>query len=234
MLGFIVKSEKNKKLNKRLNNKSKTYLRLTNNILRYIFIILTILILLQTNGIDVSSMIAGVGIVSVIVGLAIQDALKDIIRGFSILSEEYFSVGDVVTYGDITGKVLVLGLKTTKIKDIATENVISIANRNIEQIQIVSNSLFVDFPMPYEISIDKAESVIEEIINHIENIEDVENVKYLGVSKLADSSIHYLIKIICPPERKPQIRRDSLSYILKTLAKHKIDVPYNQLVIYQK
>ena len=77
-------------------------------------------------------MLAGVGIVSVIIGLAIQDALKDIIRGFSILSEEYFSVGDVVTYGDITGKVLVLGLKTTKIKDISTENIISIANRNIE------------------------------------------------------------------------------------------------------
>lgn len=234
MLGFLIKSEKNKTLSKRLNNKSKTYLRLINNILRYIFIILTILILLQTNGIDVSSMLAGVGIVSVIVGLAIQDALKDIIRGFSILSEEYFSVGDIVTYGNITGKVLVLGLKTTKIRDIATENVISIANRNIEQIQIVSNSLFVDFPMPYEVSVEKAESVIEEIINHIEKIEDVESVKYLGVSKLADSSINYLIKIICPPERKLQIKRDSLSYILKTLAKHRIDVPYNQLDIHQR
>ena len=108
---IIVKSEKNNKIKDKLNKKSRTYIKMTNSIIRYIFIIITVLILLQINGIDVSSMLAGVGIVSVILGLAIQDALKDIIRGFSILSENYFTVGDVVIYNDIIGKVLELGLK---------------------------------------------------------------------------------------------------------------------------
>lgn len=234
MHGFIIKSEKNKTLNRKLNNKSRTYLKLTNNILKYIIIILTIIILLQANGIDVSSMLAGVGIVSVIVGLAIQDALKDIIRGFSILSEEYFSVGDIVTYDGITGKVLVLGLKTTKIKDIVTDNIISIANRNIEQIQIVSNSLYINFPMPYEVSINKAENVINKIITSIKEIDDVEDVQYKGVTEIADSSIKYLLKITCPPERKLQIRRDSLRCILQIMAKNNIQIPYNQIDVHQK
>ena len=163
-------------------------------------------------------MLAGVGIVSVIIGLAIQDALKDIIRGFSILSEEYFSVGDVVTYGDITGKVLVLGLKTTKIKDISTENIISIANRNIEQIQIVSNSLFINFPMPYEVPIEKAEKVINEILSSLQEINNIENTEYKGVNELADSSIKYLIKITCPPEKRLQVRRDTLRMYFKNLS----------------
>lgn len=231
---FTTKSEKNKKLNQRLNNKSRTYLKLINNIIRYIFIIITVLILLQTNGIDVSSMLAGVGIASVILGLAIQDALKDIIRGFSILSENYFSVGDVVIYNNITGKVLELGLKTTKIKDIATDNIISIANRNIEQIQIVSNYLYVNFPMPYELPVDKAEKVISKIIAAIKETEFAENVEYKGVTELADSSIKYLLKITCYPENRLQARRDCLRCILKTLSKNNIEVPYNQIDIHQK
>lgn len=231
---FTIKSEKNKKLNSKLNNKSRTYLKLTNNIIRYIFIILTILVLLQTNGIDVSSMLAGVGIVSVIFGLAVQDALKDIIRGFSILSENYFSVGDVVNYNDITGKVLEFGLKTTKIKDIATDNVISIANRNIEQIQVVSNSLYVNFPMPYEVPIKTAEKVINQIILAATETEFVQDAEYKGVTELADFSIKYLLKITCLPEKRLQARRDSLRAILLVLAKNNIEVPYNQIDVHQK
>lgn len=217
-----------------MNNKSRTYLKLIHNILRYIFILLTILILLQTNGIDVSSMLAGVGIVGIIVGLAIQDALKDIIRGFSIISEEYFSIGDVVTYNNITGKVLSLGFKTTKIQDIATENIVSIANRNIEQIQIVSNSLYVNFPMPYEVSVDKAEKIVNEILSSLQEINDIETAEYKGVAELADSSIKYLLKITCPPERKLQIRRDTLRCILQIMAKNNIEIPYNKIDVHQK
>ena len=55
---------------------------------------------------------AGLGILGVIFGLAIQDWLKDIIRGSSILSDNYFAVGDVVKYKDIEGKVLVIEIKT--------------------------------------------------------------------------------------------------------------------------
>lgn len=231
---FFMKSEKNSSLNKKLNNKSRTYIKLSHSILRYIFIILTLLIVLQINGINVSSMLAGVGIASAIIGLAVQDALKDIIRGFSILSDEYFSVGDVVEYNDIVGKVIVLGLKTTKIKDIVTDNVVSIANRNIEQIQIVSNSLFVNFPMPYEVPVDKAEKVVNSIVEKIQEIDDVENAQYLGVAELADSSIKYLLKITCPPERRLQIRRDSYGCILRTLAKNNIEIPYNQIDVHQK
>ena len=234
IIHFFMKGEKNSKINRKLNNKSRTYLKLTHSIIRYIFIILTVLIVLQINGINVSSMLAGVGIASAIIGLAVQDALKDIIRGFSILSDEYFSMGDIVEYNGITGKVIEVGLKTTKIKDLVTENIVSIANRNIEEIQLVSNSLFISFPMPYEVPVDKAEKVVSSIVEHTKEISDVSDVEYKGVTELADSSIKYLIKITCPPERKLQIRRDTYGIILRTLDKNNISVPYNQIDVHQK
>ena len=234
IIHFITKGEKSKKVSKKLNNRSKTYIRLIKNILRYVFIIITLLIVLQINGINVSSMLAGVGIASVILGLAVQDALKDIIRGFSILSDDYFSVGDVIVFGDITGKVEVVGLKTTKIRDIASGNLVTIANRNIEQIQLVSENVFVEVPLSYELRIDKAENVVQKIVDEIKKNNDVKTAEYLGVKELADSSIKYLIKITCNQEKKLSVKRIANGCILRVLEAEKLEVPYNQLDVHQK
>ena len=95
---FINKTEKRDKLF--TSKKSKTYLKLMRSIIRYVFILVTILIVLQANGVNVNSVLAGVGILGAVFGLAIQDLLKDIIRGSSILSDNYFSVGDIVLISD--------------------------------------------------------------------------------------------------------------------------------------
>lgn len=231
---FIGKGEEKDKLKLFTNKKSKTYLKLIKSILRYIFLAVTVLIVLQINGVDVSSMLAGVGIAGIVLGLAVQDWLKDVIRGSTILSDNYFSVGDIVKYKDIEGKVLVLGLKTTKIQDIKTGNIISIANRNIEQIEIVSNLVYINIPMPYEVPVQKAEKTVENILNAIQKSELVNQCRYLGVNQLADSSILYLIEITCNAQSKLQVRRDALKIVLEEMAKNKIDVPYTQIDIHQK
>jgi len=226
---FLSKTE-----NKISNKKSKTYLKLTRNIIRYFFSIITILILLQINGVDVSSLLAGIGIVGAIIGLAVQDWLKDIIRGSTILSDTYFEVGDIVKYGEIEGKVLVVGLKTTKIQDLKTSNVISIANRNIEKIEKVSNLVYINVPMPYEVKLDRAEKVIDEIINNIKTNNNVFNCKYKSVNDLADSYIKYLLEIECDQNYKLQVKRDAFRSILEELEKAGISVPYTQIDVHSK
>ena len=230
---LVKKATGNDKV-KNISKKGKTYMRLTTSILRYIFIIITLLVLLQINGIDVSSLLAGLGIASVIIGLAIQDALKDIIRGFSILSDSYFSVGDVIKYNGIEGKVLVIGIKSTKIQDLATSNIISIANRNIEQIEVVSNKIYINIPMPYEVSLEKAEKAINDVLSSIKENKNVESCRYLSVNKLDDSAIQYLIEVCCNPEVKLQTKRDTLRTILEELNKNNISVPFPQIDIHNK
>lgn len=234
LMKIFIKNEDRKVLRGIDNNKRKTYLKMTRSIIRYIIIIVTALIILQINGVDVSSMLAGVGIASVIIGFAIQDVLKDIIKGLDIISDKYFQVGDVVKYGDIEGKVLIIGLKTTKIKDIKTENIISIANRNIQQVEIVSNIVDAVIPMPYEVEVPVAEKVIKDIMKEIENQEHVENCTYLGVLELSESSVKYLITMQCKPEFRRQVRRDAQRCILLGLEDKNIKVPYNQIVVHTK
>ena len=214
--------------------KSSTYIKLLKSIIRYIFIIITVLVVLQINGVNVNSALTGVGILGVVFGFAIQDWLKDIIRGSSILSDNYFSVGDIVKYKDIEGKVIVIGLKTTKIQDLKTRNVISIANRNIEQIEVVSKLVYIDIPMPYEVTVKKAEKIVNDIIENIKTNNNVETCRYLSVNDLADSYIKYLIEVTCDPSFKLQVRRDAFRSILEEFENNKIAVPYTQIDIHQK
>lgn len=232
IIHFIKKSEKKKDSRFFSDNKSRTYLKLVKSIIRYIFIILTMLVLLQVNGVDVSSMLAGVGIASVIIGFAIQDVLKDTIKGITIITDKYFQVGDVIKYKDNEGKVITVGLKTTKIKDVRTDNIIAIANRNIEQVEVVSNLINIDIPMSYDIEISKAEKAITDILRLIDNLENVEKSEYRGVNDLADSSIKYQIKVYCDPALKVQIRRDALRCVILGLAENNIHIPYNQIDVH--
>lgn len=227
-------SEKNKSLKLFTSNRSKTYLRLIRSVIRYLFIMITILILLQINGINVSSMLAGVGIAGVIFGFAIQDVLKDIIKGLDIISDQYFQVGDVIKYKGIEGKVLAIGLKCTKIKDIRTANVVSISNRNIEEVEVVSDFIDIFIPLPYELKLNKAEEVVLEIVDEVKKLELVNDSEYKGVSKLDDSSINYYLKVYCAPINKLQTNRDTIRTILSVLEKHNISVPYKQIDIHSK
>lgn len=231
---LVSKAEHNSRINDSMSNKSKTYFKMIISVIRYIFAIITVLIVLQINNVDVSSMLAGVGIAGAIFGLAIQDALKDIIRGSSILSDHYFSVGDIIKYDDIEGKVLVVGLKTTKVQDLKTNNIISIANRNIEKVEIVSNLVYINIPIPYEVSVEKAEKAIDDIITSVKKNKNVDDCKYKGVNTLADSSINYLIEVHCTPDYKLQVKRDALRTILLELANNDIQVPYQQIDIHNK
>jgi len=231
----IVVNNLEKKFSKtKHKNKIKTYVNLIKSITRYFFIIVSILAILQIFEFNITSIIAGVGVLGVVFGLAIQDFLKDIIRGSTILSDNYFEVGDIIKYKDIEGKVLALGIKTTRVKDIRTNNIVSISNRNIEQIEIVSDVIYVKIPMPYDISVKKAEKEAEEIINKAKENDTIFDCIYKGITELSDSSVDYYLQVKCNPIDKFQAKRDTLKSILLVFEKNKISVPFNQIDVHQK
>ena len=237
---YIIKSVVEKSLNnekfKNFKNKktSKSYINVVVGIIRYAIILIDIIIMFKILDIDISSVIAGVGVAGAAFIFAIQDFLKDIIRGSSILSGDYFKVGDIVKYKDIEGKVILLSLKNTKIQVLKTQNILSIANRNIDEIEVLSNNIYIDIPLPYELKVKDAEKVINKIITRIKKLENIDDSKYMGTNELGESSILYLIQVKCNPKNKLQVRRDSIREILLTLEENNISVPYNQIDVHQK
>ena len=223
-----------KKGKNKIDNRKRTYIKFFTNILKYAFIIVTLLLILQTNGINVSSMLAGVGIASAIVGLALQDIIKDIIMGADIVTDNYFSVGDVIKYKDTEGKVIGFGLRTTKLQDIKNGNIISITNRNITEAEILSNKLYMDIPVPYELTVAKMEEVSNTIAENIKSNDMIEDCRFLGLSDFMDSYIVCKLEIIYNPEFKYSVRRIANKAIKEELDRNEISVPYTQIDIHNK
>lgn len=228
-------SAKEKKGAKILSSKkNRTYMRMLKSIIGTALLIITTLTILQIFGVDVTSMLAGVGIASIVIGFALQDALKDIIRGFEIVSDSYYEIGDVIKYGDNVGQVMSVTLRTTKMQDINTMNMVSIANRNIDQVEVVSGYIYIPIPVPYEVKVEDAEVVMHDIIKQLSHKDSVIATKYQGVTAIAESSLNYQIMVQCDPMNQLQVRRDTLRTIITTLEEHKIHIPYTQLDIHTK
>lgn len=231
----ILLNARGKRLKKLDRKKSETYIRLINSTVKYAVLIIAFFSLLSVNNVNITSMLAGLGIAGIILGVAVQDALKDIIRGFDIVSDDYFKVGDLIEVNGKEGIVTEIGIKTTKIKEIKTDNIISIPNREIAQAALVSKFIYIDIPMPYETPLDVAKNVAKEICKAIEKATDVKSCGFIGVNKLDDSAINYLIRIECKNNaKKLQIRRDALGTALEVMANNKISVPYQQIDIHNK
>ena len=212
-----------------INKKGRTVARMFKSVIRYTLIILDGLIILQIFGVDLSSMLTVTAIASVIVAFSIQDALKDIIRGLDIVSDNYYNVGDVVKIGETEGKVLAVGLKTTKIHDISTGNMVSIANRNIVEAEVVSGLINIDVPLSPKVSIARAEKVLTEISEKLKEIEGVSSAEYRKITDFSDTSIDYRLRIVGSPAQRFQIRRDCLDIITRTLISHKLYISSSEL-----
>ncbi|MBR4721391.1 MAG: mechanosensitive ion channel family protein [Clostridia bacterium] len=211
-----------------------TYIKLLKSIARYLFILILILVLLKINGVNITSIVTGVGVLGIIFGFAIQDALKDVIKGFDIITDSYYHVGDVIKFENYTGVVLAIGLKTTRIEDIYQKNIVSISNRNIEKVEVLSHMINIDLPLPYDLKLSDAKDEIGYIVENIRKLDKVEKVEFCGVNDFADSSIKYQIKVYCQPIDRLQTRRDALTCILECLEEKDIHIPFNQLDVHQK
>lgn len=221
---------KEKKTSKILSDKkNKTFIRMLKSVVGTTLAVLTALTILQIFGINVTSMLAGVGIASIVIGFALQDALKDIIRGFEIVSDGYYEIGDLIKYGDNFGQVLSVTLRTTKIQDINTMNIVSIANRNIDKVEVDQGYVYIPIPMPYELKVEQSEKIMHEIVEKLKKKEGITTAAYQGITALDSSSLNYQVVITSDPMNRLQARRDALRVIYTTLEANKIHVPYTQL-----
>lgn len=217
--------------------KRKTIIELFRNIFKYIIVILVVLFILNLYGYNIKTLVAGLGIIATVLGLALQDTLKDLIAGITIILENYYVTGDYVKYNDFCGEVIELTLKCTKIKSFEGE-VLTIANRNVIEVINLSQKeahVMISIPIAYENDVMEVERVInEEILVEANNILEVikNSGKYKGIEKLDESCVCYLVSVNCKQESQWQVRRDFTRLILTILKKNNIKIPYRQIEVH--
>ncbi len=94
---------------------------------------IAIVLILSNLGVDVTGLVAGLGIGGIAIGLAAQGIFKDLFAALSILLDRPFQIRDLIKFGDVIGRVEAIGLKTTRIRSLDGEEVIMSNDKLLDQ-----------------------------------------------------------------------------------------------------
>jgi len=85
---------------------------------------IALLLVLDNLGIDITALVAGLGVGGIAVALAVQNVLGDLFASLSIVFDRPFVIGDFLAVDDLMGNVEHIGLKTTRMRSISGEQLI--------------------------------------------------------------------------------------------------------------
>ena len=77
---------------------------------------IAIIVILDNLGVNVTALVAGLGIGGIAIGLAAQGIFSDLFAALSILFDKPFKRGDVIQFDQTTGTIERIGLKTTRLR----------------------------------------------------------------------------------------------------------------------
>ena len=173
------------------------------NSLKYLIIFLGVAALLETWGIKVGPVIAGLGLLGVAVALGAQDLFKNLISGIMILMEKRFQIGDVIKVpGHTEGVVEQIGFRSTLIRKFdstpitipnyifAEAPILNYTNRNYRRVNWTIG-------LEYSSTLDQIKKLTDSISSYINKSENfIVNKDYksfVRLEKFNDSSIDVII-----------------------------------------
>ena len=172
----------------------RSVLSIISSLLKYVAGIVILCWGMAMIGVNVSTIVASVGIVALIVGFSAESLIADVVTGAFMLFENQYNVGDIVDVDGFRGTVTNIGIRTTSITD-AGDNVKIVNNsamRNILNRSDKPSRSVCDIGIPYGTDIEKLEEQIPGLMQSIyEKRSDTmkKPPEYLGIQALADSAV---------------------------------------------
>ena len=217
--------------------KGKAIVDILCSLIKYAAIIVLVFLILKTVGVDTTAILAGIGILGLIVGLGAQPLIADIIAGLFIVFEKVFDVGDIIVVDGFRGTVKEIGIRTTQIVDIGG-NIKIINNSDLKTVINMTNQLSLaicDLSIEYGESLERVEAILKENLPAVkEAIPDIkEGPFYRGVSELGDSAVVIRFVANCEEGARYQVERDMNRQFKLIFDKNNINIPFPQIVLNQ-
>ena len=207
-------------------------------LLKYVAVIAGLVWGLSILGVNATAVLAGVGIVGLILGFGAQSLIEDIITGAFIIFENQYSVGDIIILDDFRGTVRSIGVRTTVIED-AGGNLKVVNNSDIRNFQNRSrnNSVaLVLVSVAYSTDLRKLEKLLDtELPKLLAQHPDLylSAPRYLGVDALADSGVN-LKFAVDTTEANVFASQRMLARDLKNLFDDNgVEIPFPQVVVHK-
>lgn len=163
--------------------------------------IVLILVSLENLGVNMTTLIASLGVGGIAIGLAMQRVVGDLIASLAIVLDRPFTHGDFISIDTVSGTVEKIGLKTTRIRSISGEELV-IPNTDLIQGRIhnyrslMERRVVFGFGVTYDTSADQLQAIpalVAEIIGSEDNTRfDRAHFKQFGTSSLDFEVVYYV------------------------------------------
>lgn len=160
------------------------------------------LVALQNIGVEVTALVAGLGISGIAIALAAQSVLADLFASFAILFDKPFVVGDFIIVDEYLGSVEHVGIKTTRLQSLSGEQIVfsnsDLLGSRIRNYKLMRERRIVfAFGVVYETSYEKLEAVpgmVREIVEAQDNVRlDRVHFKEYGDFSLNFEVVYYVL-----------------------------------------
>lgn len=189
-----------------------TFIGMIFNVMQYLVIVLASVLVLKAHGVNVASILAGLGIVATIIGLALQDTLKDIISGINIYNNNFYKVGDMVRWNGEECDVKYFSARVTKFQSIMTNSTYTVCNSQINAIEKIKDTRAKIFKFRFDEDrkkIDKAfNSVAEKMKKECKNLKEI---LYIGPVNMAHDGVDFAIMYKCPAHKNMDVSNQLIS-----------------------
>ena len=176
------------------NNRVRTMISLAKNVLRYAVILAAICVTLTIFNVDIVTILAGLGILALIIGFGAESLIADIVTGMFILIDNQYNIGDIIEVDGFRGAVTEINVRSTVLTD-AGGNVKIINNSDMKNILNRSDNTskaIAEFPIPYEVNLVELEGKLPAMLQEIHDANQplMRSVpKYVGVERIDDSAL---------------------------------------------
>jgi small conductance mechanosensitive channel len=219
--------------------KSRTFTTLLLGLMKYVFIIAAFVWALSIFGVNTAAVLAGVGLLGLILGFGAQSLIEDIITGFFIIFEGQYEIGDVIILDDFRGTVRSIGVRTTVIED--TGGNLKVVNnsdiRNFQNRSRNNSRALTIVGVSYNTDVKYLEAVLREGLPKMYAAHKdlyLSVPVYMGIEELADSGVN--LKFYADVKEgnvfaaQRQLNRD----LLVLFKEKNIEIPFPQVDVHMR
>jgi len=237
ILNKFIKSRSNAESADRL----ETLKLASGSIITILVVIIVFLMLLSQIGVDLTVVLGGAAVLSLVIAFGAQSLVKDYLSGFIILLENQYRAGNVVKINQTTGIVENMTLRLTVLRDL--EGITHfIPHGHINEISNLTHHwsrVSFEIGISYNEKVDEVMMILKEIGAEIKGDPEfrsliIGDLEMLGVDKFADSAIIIRFLVKTYPLKQWIIKREFLRRIKNRFDELGIEIPFPHLTVYHR
>lgn len=209
---------------------------IVNRFVRYSGFVTLFLIIISELNINLTAIFGAAGVIGLVVGVASQASIGNIVSGFFMVSEKSFELGDVIRIGTTTGTVYAIDLLSVKLRTfdnllvrIPNQTVISSEVTNITKFPI--RRYDIDLSVAYKEDLGKVKTVLENIVSANPLCLD-EPAPVIIFRGFGDSGINIMLGVWFEKANLSKVRESIFREIKAAFDAEGIEIPFPHLSIY--